>query len=239
MEYIIETIAQEYLAHKRTLQAMEAELQLFPAETLSHRNVRGHRYCYIEFRDASGTRHSKLVPKAETEKVEQIFQRRAFLRKNIKALQSHIRVLEKAYPQFRTLVDATLQRKFSENSGKPYLTAKGDYVRSKSEVIIANELYNHGISYDYEKPLLLSGYSKPILPDFTIYTPMGNSTIFWEHCGLMNDSEYRSKWEWKKQLYERNGISDWQKNLIVTYEAQNGDFSVEDIRQHVARLLRS
>lgn len=238
MDYIIEIIAQEYLAHKRTMLAMEAELQRLPSD-LAYREVKGHRYCYREFRDENGARHSEIVPKAELEKVEQIFQRQKFLKKNIKALQLHIRLLEKAYPQLQTYSNHSQEQQGCPNPEKPYLTAKGDYVRSKSEVIIANELYNHQILYEYEKPLSLNGYSKPILPDFTIYTPMENKTVYWEHCGLMGNAEYRSKWEWKKQLYERNGISDWQKNLIATYESQNGDFSVEDVRQYVERLLRS
>ncbi len=35
----------------------------------------------------------------------------------------------------------------------------------------------------------------------------------------MSDIEYRSKWDWRKQLYAESDISEWQKNLIVTYEA--------------------
>lgn len=39
-----------------------------------------------------------------------------------------------------------------------YLTDKGEKVRSKSEVIIANKLYKHGIPYRYENQWDLSGF---------------------------------------------------------------------------------
>ena len=54
----------------------------------------------------------------------------------------------------------------------------------------------------------------------------------------MNDPAYRNNWERKKQKYARAGISDWQKNLIVTYESEYGGFSVEDVQQHIQWLLR-
>ncbi len=47
------------------------------------------------------------------------------------------------------------------------------------------------------------------LPDFTICTPKQNKTVLWEHCGRIDNEEYRTKWNRKRQVYENNGISDW------------------------------
>ncbi|MDR2864606.1 MAG: ATP-dependent RecD-like DNA helicase, partial [Spirochaetaceae bacterium] len=53
-----------------------------------------------------------------------------------------------------------------------HLTTAGEKVRSKSEVIIANELNHAGINYVYEQELTLPDGSK-WLPDFTITTKEG------------------------------------------------------------------
>ncbi len=50
--------------------------------------------------------------------------------------------------------------------GRIYQTLSGDRVRSKSEVIIGNILYQSGIPFAYEKELKAAG--KPYSPDFTI-----------------------------------------------------------------------
>lgn len=239
MEVALERIAQNYLRDKQTLSVMETELQSLPLGRLTCRTVSGHCYYSIETRDADGARHSKTVPKAEVEQAKYDFDRKKFLEENIKIIRYHIKLQEKAYPEFKSLTFSLPQNPSAPDPKRPYRTYKGDYVRSKSELIIANELYINQISYEYEKPLLLKGATKPIHPDFTIHTPRGNLTVYWEHCGLMDDITYRSNWDWRKQLYAESEISEWQKNLIVTYEAQGGDFSVEDIQQHIARLLRS
>lgn len=238
MEYAKEMVAQEYFRYKRMVQAMEAEMQKLPQGNLTYRNIKGHRYCYIQFWDEKKKRHDKYVRKANVLQMEKSVQRRETLQKDIQILKEEMKRMENAHPQLQDFCKTTQQSKVPKDTEKPYLTAKGDYVRSKSEVIIANELYNQQISYEYEKPLTLPGHSKALLPDFTICTP-GGKTVLWEHCGLMDNEEYRSRWNWKKQLYERNGISEWQKNLIATYESQSDNFSVEDVQQHIERLLRS
>ena len=96
-------------------------------------------------------------------------QRKKFLKENIKQIQRYIQILEKAYPQCKNDI--------SNDSQMPYLTYKGEHVRSKAELIIANELYINQISYEYEKPLLLKGLKKPIHPDFTIYTPHKHNVV--------------------------------------------------------------
>ena len=50
-----------------------------------------------------------------------------------------------------------------------YYTIKGERVRSKSEKIIADELYRYQIPYKYEFPLTLATHNRNIqlYPDFT------------------------------------------------------------------------
>ncbi len=67
-------------------------------------------------------------------------------------------------------------------------TSKGERVRSKSEVMIADALYQAGIPYRYECPLQLEGQT--VYPDFTILRAGDRQEIYWEHLGMMDDPEY-------------------------------------------------
>lgn len=99
--------------------------------------------------------------------------------------------------------------------GKIYKTSKGDFVRSKSEVIIANLLYSHGINYEYEAKLYYEN-NKWIEPDFTITLSDGNK-IYLEHVGMLGVESYDNRWIEKKEIYDKyyNGM------LRVTYEGAN------------------
>ena len=94
-------------------------------------------------------------------------------------------------------------------------TAKGELVRSKSEVAIANALYYHNLDYVYEPELVLEGKVKR--PDFKVMDEDTGVEWYWEHCGMMEDPKYKKRWEDKKAFYKKNGIEEG-KNLIVTYD---------------------
>ena len=113
-------------------------------------------------------------------------------------------------------------------------TEKGELVRSKSEVIIANMLYENNIHYEYEKELILDGVHK--LPDFTIEDAESGETWYWEHCGMMHDEKYRKKWEEKKKFYEVHGIIE-NENLIVTVENGNG-FDSSIVKEKIMKFLK-
>lgn len=215
---------------------MRNELQLLPRGNLTYRTIKGHRYCFLQFRNEEQKVCNQAVAEDQIEQLRQKIERRKFLKRNIKILEKHGAFLEKKYPQLKDL-SAETKYNFS-GSDNGYLTLKGDCVRSKAEVIIANELYNHKISYIYEKPLVLAGCKYTLLPDFTVCTPKQKKIIYWEHLGLMDNEKYRSKWDWKKQLYEKYGISEWDNNLIVTYESKSLPLRVELVREQILHLLQ-
>jgi len=95
---------------------------------------------------------------------------------------------------------------------------KAEYVRSKSEVIIANELLRHNISYEYEQQLYAKDHSDWVLPDFTIQYE--GDTWYWEHLGRLKDPEYVAQWERKMQWYARNG---YDSRLVITEEVKGFD----------------
>ena len=96
------------------------------------------------------------------------------------------------------------------------ITENGEYVRSKSEKIIADTLFKKNIAYVYEEPLYLKGYGY-VRPDFVVLNKTTRKEYIWEHFGLMDDQAYIHKAIKKIELYARNGYI-MGKNLIVTFE---------------------
>lgn len=111
-----------------------------------------------------------------------------------------------------------------------YKTLKGDFVISKSEVIIANILYTSNIKYKYEEKLYYAK-NKYILPDFTIV--YNGKTYFWEHLGLVGVENYDERWLEKKKIYEKH----FPNQLIVTYEdvllSENVKQKIEGIKKQM------
>ncbi len=112
-----------------------------------------------------------------------------------------------------------------EYDGNPYpiqkkhYTARGEIVRSKSEVEIANFLYFHGIPYRYEYPLKLRDGHQTVTyyPDFIIMDPVTRNVILLEHLGRMDDPEYVEEQVRKRRVYEENGFFEGE-NIIYTWE---------------------
>lgn len=107
-------------------------------------------------------------------------------------------------------------------------TVRGELVRSKSEVIIANALHYNGLDYEYEPELKLEDKVKR--PDFKIEDYDTGVVWYWEHCGMMTDPQYRKRWEDKRKFYEKNGIVEG-KNLIVTYDDEKGGLDSDLIQK--------
>jgi hypothetical protein len=105
-------------------------------------------------------------------------------------------------------------------------TKIGAFVRSKSELIIADSLFDNGYRFQYEKTMFLD--DNVIHPDF--YLP--DCELIIEHLGLYESSpKYREDWAWREDLYKKHNlkylvlresdINDINKNLL-TKLWQNG-----------------
>ena len=110
-------------------------------------------------------------------------------------------------------------------------TARGEKVRSKSEMIIANSLYSSGIPYRYEALVLIGG--EPYYPDFMILHPITQKIVLWEHFGIMDSSEYLERFIQKISTYCRYGYIPSQ-NLICTFETKNNPLN----SNYVATLIQ-
>ena len=96
-------------------------------------------------------------------------------------------------------------------------TKRGQQVRSKSEVIIANMLDDAGVPYRYEQALFIGGYS-PVYPDFTVLNKRTRAEFVWEHLGGMDDPEYCQQALRKLNDYAQAGYLPGEK-LLVTQES--------------------
>jgi len=117
-------------------------------------------------------------------------------------------------------------------------TDRGHMVRSKSELVIANMLFNMkgGLEkYEYEWQLSGTVDLHVLRPDFFFSDPAGDA-IIWEHLGMLSRDDYRQGWEWKKAWYERNGFVIGQ-NLFVTEDDERGGLDSKKIRE-VAEIIQ-
>ena len=107
-------------------------------------------------------------------------------------------------------------------------TDRGEIVRSKSEMNIANALYRKQIPYRYECPLKLSN-GQIIHPDFTLPDVRRRRDIYWEHRGMMDDREYAKESVKRLRDFARNGIF-LGDSLIVTEETMQMPLGMDEIR---------
>ena len=112
------------------------------------------------------------------------------------------------------------------------LTDRGERVRSKSELIIANLLSKEGIPYKYECPLRLKGFGT-VHPDFTALRRNARREIYWEHLGMMDDPEYTARAVRKISAYILNGFYPGE-DLIITAETNASPINIRELRDYQA-----
>ena len=122
-----------------------------------------------------------------------------------------------------------------EDSFPEHYTRKGERVRSKSEVLIANTLTDLGIPYLYEKPLYLE--HTMLHPDFTILHIKTREILFLEHLGMLDDPEYAETTVSKLHLYIRYGILPG-KHLFMTFETRRSPLNIRILKSQL-EILRS
>lgn len=125
--------------------------------------------------------------------------------------------LSKRLREYQRWADEPYERSRYRPEKLKKTTLSGLKVRSKSEAMIANTLFERGIPFRYEQVIFLGdGY---LTPDFTFMTADG-SELYWEHAGMLTDPIYSLRHHQKMIQYETAGILPW-KNLIVTYDIDN------------------
>lgn len=115
-------------------------------------------------------------------------------------------------------------------------TARGDVVRSKSEMIIADKLSFAGIPYRYEYPHVMAS-GEIIYSDFTILNVRTREEIIFEHFGKMDDPSYVKTVLWKLNQYFRSGFL-LGKNLFASFEGFGYPFDTRMIDRLIAEFMK-
>ncbi|MCR5468950.1 MAG: hypothetical protein K6F37_08325 [Lachnospiraceae bacterium] len=114
------------------------------------------------------------------------------------------------------------------------ISDKGVRVRSKSELIIANQLERLGIPYRYEYPLGLNG--RTVRPDFICLNIRTRQEFVWEHFGMMDNIAYANKNVAKIQEYESAGYYSGI-NMIMTFETSQNPLSSDYVKRTIETYL--
>ena len=113
-------------------------------------------------------------------------------------------------------------------------TMRGEYVRSKSEVIIANALYQAGIPYRYEQITEFGGVV--IAADFIVLSVRRQKFLVWEHFGRMNDPEYQKSYLWKLRKYAKAGLVVGV-DLLTTFDDADGAIDAGQVKKYIEEVI--
>lgn len=151
-----------------------------------------------------------------------------------KAIVTPLEITDAAY------VEKWLEEHRGEQNPYPeqgkYETEQGEYVRSKSEKILADTFYKMKVPYRYEARLSL-GPNYNAYPDFTCLNVRKRKTIYWEHLGLLNVDAYASKNHEKLALYEKNGIL-LGDTLMISFETEECPLNTAVLRKKIEAVLK-
>ena len=109
---------------------------------------------------------------------------------------------------------------FREKYDAKHRTKDGHYVRSKSEVIIDDTLYDYGLVHAYEKKV-------PIEEDLCTDFYLPNGKVYIEYWGLENDQKYLERKKKKIELYKK-----YELKLIELNESD-----ISNLDDHLPRKL--
>lgn len=122
-----------------------------------------------------------------------------------------------------------------DNTAPKFYTLKGEHVRSKSEVIIADRLYAKGIPYKYECPVIIGDVV--IHPDFSILRLSDRKILYHEHCGRMGDSGYVEDFLDRVNKYGRAGVFTGDR-LFFTFESSDHPLDISWLDDFIEKNYR-
>ena len=227
---------------KDGLEAARWAVQNLEKGTVYYRDYRGRAMAYK--RTGSGRRRKDVHisdPSAYVEKMN--FSRRIQVERDLRINWKHLLNMAEVCQE---ALQQDYQYLSSRYNGMPHCsmspvnhenlihkTARGEFVRSKSEVIIANALHAAKVDYYYEFPYVTEeGNGKIYYPDFTIPISIQGKIVYWEHCGFIKDPAYAANWIRKKIKLQEEGILE-NINMIVTYDSYYGEIDSQEIQNIV------
>ena len=250
------------------LKKVEDYLKKAPAGTLKYKQVKGKTYFYQQFSDgkvvqkyikrrneslAYSLAQKAYYQKVKTLLVKQIDELTAFIDtykpKEVEMVYDELPRIRKQMiaplrisiaEKIRRWNDETYEPNNNHPEGKIYETEQGEFVRSKSEVIIANMLYRNkkDILYKYERPIRMIAEGKEIVvyPDFTILNKHTGKIIYLEHIGRLDDSYYANDFVRKVNTYVENDLIPG-RDVVFTYESSRHPLDMRVLKKIVGELI--
>jgi len=234
----------------KSIVEIENKIVELPEGRINVKHQKDKAYYYF---DGTKTKE-RFLSKDNVELIEKLIQKDYLQKvlKDAKAEQTAIEKMLKLYPddiaedvynnlpegrkKYATpinLCDDSFAQKWMEipykhkpfKDGAPeFYTIKGERVRSKSEVIIADRLREKGIPYRYECPLKVG--REIIHPDFTILRMSDRKILYHEHCGKMDDEDYKDDMTKRAMKYSAAGIVLGDR-LFYTFESADTPLDVK------------
>ena len=240
---------------EKTIELLKEELSQAPSGTIVALNKNGHYRWYHQKKNKKGGFERKYLNKKDEELARKLAKKayaKALLRdkeNELSCIKAYLkrrkctdyRALIEENSPYRSLIlcDDWGSESYESSHSHPenliVKAPKGQYVRSKSEALIANELFEQGISYRYECLLDIDGIA--FYPDFTIRNDVTGGIIIWEHFGLVDDAAYFDNMMRKISLYMKNGYIPGV-NLIMTFETRRHPLTIDDVRKVIALYLK-
>ncbi len=140
---------------------------------------------------------------------------------------------DEQYVQEWYLAHAACQNPFPKQGA--YLTSRGEEVRSKSEKIIADLFDRYNVPYQYEPQIEMSD-GHILFPDFVVLNVRQRKTMYWEHFGLITESEYAKKTCQKINLYEENGFVIGE-SILFSMESGERPLNIKQIESKIKKYL--
>ena len=256
-----DTLKERYALISMTVKNIENSLSLLPEGFIvSRKQNRKTFYC-----QATGKAKERYISKNDTVLIKALIQKgylKAVL-KSAKRELAALEKMIKAYPddlpeeQFdklpedrkliatpiilgnekdaRKWMDAPYTRKPFKKGSPVFMTMRGERVRSKSEMIIADRLYAAGIPYRYECPLMVG--NKVIHPDFSMLRMSDGKVIYHEHCGKMDDPGYVDDLVDRVNNYNQAGIIQGDR-LTFSFETAANPLDVRLIEKLINQYFK-
>ena len=269
MNNFIEIAKEKVPQLENALKQVDEFLENVPQGSLKWQNKNGKTYYYHQFmKDNKWVR--RYIKKAELSLAKTLAQKqyyisiRPILERMLDEIERFIKKcplneLEKIYDNLSverknlvTPIQVSVKEKVKQWENEVYEknlmyhenlrfeTEKGDTVRSKSEVIIANILYRNrkDILYKYERPLevIENGRQKTIYPDFTILNKHTGEITYWEHAGRMDDPYYANDFVKKMNTYITNDLLPG-RDIVVSFESQSTPLDIKVVKRLVKQII--
>ncbi|MBO4458844.1 MAG: hypothetical protein J5802_14110 [Butyrivibrio sp.] len=261
MNKLIETINLRSILLKKAIKLAEKEKERFPEGRLRVNNSGYTRYYKVLKKGDSTGEYLSIKSKMNTiRKLAQKDYNKQFL----KTAKAELKLLDKLQRKYNQAEDeynklsaerqnlvtpyiltddliakAWQSKTFNPNPYKPekkiFDTRRGEKVRSKSEAIIADMLFEMKIPYRYEYPVRMHN-GKIKYPDFTLLKVKTGEVLYLEHFGCLNEEGYRKDTLEKMDIYRASGIYPG-KNLLLTYETEDNPLDIKGIRKMLEEVL--